>query len=105
MLYVLERWLYRAAISPHADLLVLKGGLLLAALDARRPTRDGDLLAFMQRDEDDVVQRICQIAGIVVDDGVTFHIDGVRRCCCRGRPSRCWPTRLKPFLPRRSPRR
>ena len=28
-LYVLERWLARLAVSPHADTFVLKGGLLL----------------------------------------------------------------------------
>lgn len=37
VLYVLERWLYRAAISPHADLLVLKGGLLLAGRSPPHP--------------------------------------------------------------------
>jgi hypothetical protein len=32
-------------VSPHSDRLILKGGMLLAALDQRRPTRDVDLLA------------------------------------------------------------
>jgi hypothetical protein len=27
-------------VSPHRDRLILKGGMLLAALDQRRPTRD-----------------------------------------------------------------
>lgn len=83
VLYVLERWLYRAAVSPHADLFILKGGLLLAALDARRPTRDGDLLAHIRRDEEDVVQWVCQIANIAVDDGVVYHVDGVRNTTIR----------------------
>ncbi|WP_408629871.1 nucleotidyl transferase AbiEii/AbiGii toxin family protein [Amycolatopsis aidingensis] len=42
MFYVLERFLYRLSRSPYADHFTLKGGLLLATLDARRPTRDGD---------------------------------------------------------------
>jgi hypothetical protein len=83
VLYVLERWLYRAAVSPHADLLVLKGGLLLAALDARRPTRDGDLLACLRGDEDEVVRRICEIADIDVEDGVVFDVSEVRRASIR----------------------
>lgn len=46
VLYVLERFLYRVSVSEHRDRLVLKGGMLLAALDQRRPTRDVDLLAL-----------------------------------------------------------
>lgn len=38
VLYVLERFLYRVSVSEHRDRLVLKGGMLLAALDQRRPT-------------------------------------------------------------------
>ncbi len=44
-LYVLERWLARLAASPYDRNFILKGGLLLAVFDARRPTADGDLLA------------------------------------------------------------
>jgi hypothetical protein len=39
-LYALEGFLARLAASAHADKSVLKGGVLLAAYDARRPTRD-----------------------------------------------------------------
>jgi hypothetical protein len=35
-LYVLERWLARLAASPYSDSFVLKGGMLLAVLDATR---------------------------------------------------------------------
>lgn len=38
VLYTLERWLARLAGSPHAAKFVLKGGMVLAALGARRPT-------------------------------------------------------------------
>ncbi len=44
-LYVLEAFLARLASSRFAERLVLKGGVLLAAFDARRPTRDIDLQA------------------------------------------------------------
>jgi hypothetical protein len=40
VLYVLERFLYRLSISEFRDRFVLKGGMLLAAFDERRPTRD-----------------------------------------------------------------
>jgi hypothetical protein len=73
--YVLERWLYRASISAYRDRFILKGGLLLAALDARRPTRDGDLLAQMDNDDLLVVGRVQEIASIDVDDGVTFQAE------------------------------
>lgn len=44
-LYALEGFLARLAVSRYADHLVLKGGVLLAAFSARRPTRDIDLAA------------------------------------------------------------
>ena len=36
--YAIERWLARLAGSQHANSFVLKGGVLLAALGARRAT-------------------------------------------------------------------
>jgi hypothetical protein len=42
-LYALEGFLERLAASSHAPRVVLKGGVLLAAYDSRRPTRDIDL--------------------------------------------------------------
>ena len=44
-LYVVERWLARLSVSPYADQFIIKGGMLLAAYDARRPTADLDALA------------------------------------------------------------
>ncbi|MGQ0504544.1 MAG: nucleotidyl transferase AbiEii/AbiGii toxin family protein, partial [Myxococcaceae bacterium] len=41
----MEGFLDRLADSKHAKNLVLKGGVLLAAYDLRRPTRDVDLQA------------------------------------------------------------
>jgi predicted nucleotidyltransferase component of viral defense system len=74
VLYVLERFLYRVALSPHRQRLVLKGGLLLAALDERRPTRDVDLLALsLGSGVDEVVALVAAISLIEVDDGVAFR--------------------------------
>lgn len=75
ILYVLERWLARLAASSAAGTFVLKGGLLLAALDARRPTADADLLArHLANDEQLVAQRIQEIAQVQLseDDGVEY---------------------------------
>jgi len=42
-LYALEGFLARVAASAYAERFVLKGGVLLAAYGARRPTRDVDM--------------------------------------------------------------
>ena len=74
-LYVVERWLARLAASPYADQFVLKGGMLLAAFDARRPTADLDALARnFPNDEASVVARVVEIAHQpVLEDGVEFR--------------------------------
>lgn len=76
VLYVLERFLYRLSLSPHRHRLVLKGGMLLAALGPRRPTRDVDLLA---RAVDNNTETISALVGellvIEVDDGVIYKPD------------------------------
>lgn len=43
-IYIHERFLARLAASRFAEQLILKGGMLLAALDIRRTTRDGWVL-------------------------------------------------------------
>ncbi|MFS8101317.1 nucleotidyl transferase AbiEii/AbiGii toxin family protein [Lentzea alba] len=75
-LYVLERWLARLAESTHAGRFVLKGGVLLAVFDARRPTVDADLLARnLPNDEASVVARVVEVAELAIepDDGVRFR--------------------------------
>ncbi len=76
--YVLERFLFRLSASRFADRFVLKGGLLLAAFDARRPTRDGDLLAHVDRDQRGVLDCIRHITAIDYDDGLIFQPDQAR---------------------------
>lgn len=69
-LYVVERWLARLARSPYADQFVLKGGMLLAAFDARRPTADADALArHMANDQSTILARVVEIAQFPDDDG------------------------------------
>jgi hypothetical protein len=76
--YVLEALLSRIAASPFADDFVLKGGALLAAFAARRPTKDVDLSAsHLSNDIDDVAARIRHIITIALDDGVLFDPDSV----------------------------
>lgn len=72
-LYVVERWLARLSTSPHADRFVLKGGMLLAAFGARRPTVDADaLVRHIANDVDIVTRVVAEIAGRPGDDGVEF---------------------------------
>ena len=72
-LYALEGFLDRLARSAYVDRFVLKGGVLLAALDARRPTRDIDLAAHdIENTAAHVLSLIREIAAIDVDDGLVF---------------------------------
>ncbi len=72
--YALEGLLARLAISPYASRLVLKGGVLLAAFQARRPTRDVDLSSRdLFGDVDEVLAAVRAIATHDLDDGLAFH--------------------------------
>ncbi len=77
ILYVLERFLARLAAGPHAEELVLKGGMLMAVWHARRATIDGDFLARnLTVDTSTVLARIVEIAATTppIEDGVDFHV-------------------------------
>jgi hypothetical protein len=79
VLYVLERFLYRVSVSPHRDRLVLKGGMLLAAFNERRPTADVDLLAQqVSNDMEAVATLVRETLAIEVDDGVVFDTGQLR---------------------------
>ena len=82
-LYALEGFLLRLAASPHRDRFVLKGGVLLAAYDLRRPTADVDLAALATPNEVEPVRNL--VAAIAAtplpadsDDGLTFALTDVR---------------------------
>jgi hypothetical protein len=73
-LYVVERWLARLSASAHAGKFVIKGGMLLAAYDARRPTADLDALARSTASHEDAILSVASdIAGLALDDGVVYQ--------------------------------
>jgi len=72
-LYVHERFLARLAASSLSQRFVLKGGMLLAVLDVRRPTRDADLLVRGLVNEPQAIRAVIEeIATIPMPDGVVF---------------------------------
>lgn len=73
-LYVVERWLARLSASQYAEKFVLKGGMLLAAYDARRPTADLDALArSVANDRETVLSLVSEIARLPLADGVQYR--------------------------------
>jgi hypothetical protein len=73
-LYALECFLERLTRSRFANQFVLKGGVLLAALGARRPTRDIDLCASAVSNDTSALLRITQeVAEVILDDGMVFN--------------------------------
>ncbi len=82
-LYALEGFLARLPLSPHAKHFVLKGGVLLAAFDARRPTKDIDLSASGITNDPESVRRAIQSVLEVrldseLDDGLAFAPDSTK---------------------------
>jgi Nucleotidyl transferase AbiEii toxin, Type IV TA system len=76
-LYALECFLDRLVHSEFAKKFVLKGGVLLAALEARRPTRDIDLAAeALDSSVTEVLAVVRKVADIVLDDGLEFDSAG-----------------------------
>lgn len=73
--YAIERWLARLAASPHSNAFVLKGGVLLAALGARRTTVDADLLGQrLNSDEANIKRVVSEVANtrLNIDDGMHY---------------------------------
>jgi hypothetical protein len=76
-LYALECFLDRLIHSKFADNFILKGGILLAALDARRPTRDIDFAArAIENTTERVLSAVQTIAAISLEDGMEFDSNG-----------------------------
>jgi len=76
-LYALECFLDRLVHSKFADTFVLKGGVLLAALDARRPTRDIDFAALaIENTTEKILSAVQTIAAISLEDGMEFDSNG-----------------------------
>ena len=77
-LYVLESFLCRVAQSSMRQRLILKGGVLLAAFDARRPTRDIDFSALNMNNDAQYALTVCsEIASQIHEDGVVFDLMSV----------------------------
>jgi hypothetical protein len=81
-LYALEGFLLRLSHSPHRDRLVLKGGMLLAAYDLRRPTADVDIAALQtSNDVAEVLRLVTAVAAtdlpVDLDDGLSFDLDNI----------------------------
>jgi hypothetical protein len=76
--YVLEGFLARLAVSKEKHRFVLKGGVLLAAFDSRRPTKDVDLAALDVANDTatvlDLVRRVLVVAP-ASEDGIEFIAD------------------------------
>lgn len=80
VLYAIEGFLRRLSVSGYRERMVLKGGMLLAVLDARRMTRDADLSAHaIANDESSVAGIVGQIAStsLAEPDGVEFDTAAV----------------------------
>jgi hypothetical protein len=76
-LYALECFLDRLVHSKFADNFILKGGVLLAALDARRPTRDIDFaVRAIENSTEKVLSAVQTIAAISLEDGMEFDSNG-----------------------------
>jgi hypothetical protein len=74
-LLALETFLDRLSTSPASADLVLKGGVLLAAYDMRRPTRDVDLSARgLTNSVEGTVELVRAILAQERDDGWTFGL-------------------------------
>lgn len=79
-LYVLEGFLARLAVSDMRDRFVLKGGVLLAAFDSRRSTRDVDLAGLdIANDTGSVLELVRLIAAVLPpsEDGIAFNVEAV----------------------------
>lgn len=81
-LYALEGFLLRLSHSQHRNRFVLKGGVLLAAYEMRRPTADIDLTAVHTRNEvGEVRQLVVDVAAASLparlEDGLEFDLRNV----------------------------
>ena len=73
--FAMERFLFRLSRSPYARHFVLKGALMLRVWGASssRPTKDMDLLGYMDNDVDSLVAVVRQVCRSEVEaDGLVF---------------------------------
>lgn len=73
--HALESFLDRLTQTEHGGNFVLKGGILLAAYGARRPTKDVDAEAISSPvTAGSIAQILSDIAAVEADDGVEFNL-------------------------------
>jgi hypothetical protein len=73
--YGLERFLYRLSRSPHRDRFLLKGALMLRVWGApgSRPTRDIDLLGYIDNEVETIASIMAEVCDIEMgEDGLRF---------------------------------
>ena len=78
--YVMERFLERLSLSPYRKNLILKGGVLIAAMVGRdnRSTMDVDaMIKALPLSVETAKKIVTEIASIGIDDGMTFAIKNV----------------------------
>jgi len=78
--YAIERFLWRLSRSVHRDDLILKGAMLFQTWSAipHRATRDLDLLAQGDVDEDAILDRVRAICSVAVEeDGLEFDLSNL----------------------------
>ncbi len=81
VVYAVESFLRRLAMSDHAHQMVLKGGMLMAVSHIRRMTKDADLSTHgMDNDEEHVRNVVARICALEPDphDGVTIDMATIR---------------------------
>jgi Nucleotidyl transferase AbiEii toxin, Type IV TA system len=77
-LYVLEGFLVRLAASDLRESFALKGGVLLAAFDSRRPTKDVDLAGLeLANDTETILALVRRVLDVrpPEEDGIEFATD------------------------------
>ena len=81
VVYGVEGFLRRLAASEYASNMTLKGGMLMAAISARRMTKDADLST---RGVGSAQERVAAVVGEIIateldlDDGLEFDADTIR---------------------------
>ncbi len=81
VVYGVEGFQRRLAASEYASKMTLKGGMLMAAISARRMTKDADLSTRgVANEEERVAAAVSEIiaTGPEVDDGLEFDADSIR---------------------------
>lgn len=76
--HLLESFLDRLTKTDHAEDFVLKGGILLAAYNVRRPTRDLDAEAVSAVVSMDHLRHVvADIVEVEADDGIEFDVESL----------------------------